>query len=546
MEGFFVCQEATKMPTPFSKFSRLCQRLQATSRKLEKTSVLSDFLRSLEADELETGAHFLLGKIFPDHDARTLNVSWQTIQKMSRDLKTTPVTDGGMTLSEVRKSFVDIAETSGKGSRKKIEALLHALFERIGEHDRQYLMRIIFGEMRIGVAEGLLLEGIARAAGVPLALVRRANMVRGDPGEVARIALTEGQDALEKIDIVLFRPVQPMLAELAGEFDKVFASHGGKTALEFKFDGARVQIHKKQQEIRIFSRHLTDVTASLPDLTDTIRKGLSSDAIIVEGEVLAVDSEGRPLPFQELMRRFRRVHDIESAMRDVPIRLHLFDILYANGASVVGKPYVARIALLDTLCRQDMLVQRVITDNRNEAEAFLQESQKLGHEGLMAKRLDSDYAPGSRGKKWFKIKPSETLDLAVIAADWGSGRRKGWLSNYHLTARDPATGAFLNLGKTFKGLTDEQFKWMTQRLLDLKTEEDGYTVRVRPEIVVEVAYNEIQRSPHYDSKFALRFARVKRIRTDKGVEQVDTIERVRRLYEKQFERKGRAGKKNED
>jgi len=242
------------------------------------------------------------------------------------------------------------------------------------------------------------------------------------------------------------------------------------------------------------------------------------------------------------MRRFRRVHDIESAMRDVPIKLYLFDLLYLNGKSAVEKKYVERIAMLDTICDNDILVRRVITDDHEKAQVFLQESQKLGHEGLMAKRFDSDYAPGSRGKKWFKIKPSETLDLAIIAADWGSGRRKGWLSNYHLAARDPSTGEFLNLGKTFKGLTDEQFKWMTQKLLQLKLEENGYTVRVKPEIVVEVAYNEIQRSPHYDSKFALRFARIKNIRDDKGVEQVDTIERVRNLYEKQFQRKGRVRK----
>lgn len=527
------------MSTPFLKFAEVCDRLQATAGKKEKTGILAEFLPSVETDELAIVSYFLLGKIFPDHDPRTLNVSWQTIQKISQELQPTPVRGESMSIPEMRSVFTEIAATSGKGSRKKIAERLRALFERTGERERPWLMRIIFGEMRVGVAEGLLLEGIARAADVPLDLVRRANMYRGDPGEIAKIALTKGKAALEKSDIVLFRPVQPMLAELAEEFAKVFASHGGKTALEFKFDGARVQIHKQNNEVRIYSRHLSDVTASLPDLADVILKEVHSDSIIVEGEVLAVDNEGRPLPFQELMRRFRRVHDIESAMQDIPIKLFLFDVLHVDGSSVVDKQYVERIAMLDSVCGKDILVPRLITDQRKKAETFLSESQNRGHEGLMAKRLDSDYAPGSRGKKWFKIKPAETLDLTIIAADWGSGRRKGWLSNYHLAARDPETGEFLNLGKTFKGLTDAQFRWMTQKLLSLKIEESRYTVRVKPEVVVEVAYNEIQRSPHYDSKFALRFARIKRIREDKKVEQVDTIQRVRTLYDKQFQRKGK-------
>jgi len=244
------------------------------------------------------------------------------------------------------------------------------------------------------------------------------------------------------------------------------------------------------------------------------------------------------------MRRFRRVHQIEETMKEVPIRLYLFDLLYCDGQSFIDLPYEKRWQKLAEICDASQLADRIIAKEIRAAEEFLQQAMQAGHEGLMAKDLASTYQPGSRGKKWFKIKPSETLDLAVVAADWGYGRRTGWLSNYHLAVRDQETGEFLVIGKTFKGLTDEEFKWMTSKLQELKTSETDYTVRVQPQIVVEVAYNEIQRSPHYRSKFALRFARIKRIRSDKSIAQINTIERLQKLYEKQFERKGEVSKES--
>jgi len=526
---------------PFRQFSELCNQLAATSSKLEKSNILANFLLTLDDSELRIAPLFILGKAFPDHDARTLDVSWRTLQRVA-EMGALPMSTSSarLVLLDVRNCFDKIAQTSGKGSRKKIDEILQETFSCADASERDWLARIIFGEMRIGVAEGVLLDSIARAAGVPMQLVRRANMYLGDPGEAALVALRQGHEGLGKINIQLFRPVQPMLAELAQDLSKVFKEHQDRTSLEFKFDGARVQIHKHEDLVRIYSRHLSDVTESLPDVVDTIRKSLLSESMIVEGEVIAVGPSGKPLPFQELMRRFRRVHNIAEIQKQVPVKLFLFDLLFHAGVSQVDSAYERRWSILREISDPELLVRRLITSDQREAGEFLQLALRHGHEGLMAKRLDSEYTPGSRGKRWFKIKPAETLDLIITAAEWGSGRRVGWLSNYHLAARDESSGDFMMLGKTFKGLTDEQFKWMTSKLQSLKVSDDQYTVYVKPQLVVEVAYNEIQRSPQYNSKLALRFARIKRIREDKSADQADTIERVRRLYELQFERKARS------
>jgi len=345
----------------------------------------------------------------------------------------------------------------------------------------------------------------------------------------------------------LFRPIQPMLAELAEDFTEVFKEHGAVTALEFKYDGARVQIHgerkAKSSRVKIFSRQLNEVTPSLPEVVAWAQNQIAAASFIVEGEVVPVNAAGKPLPFQELMRRFRRVHQIEETQREVPVRLCLFDLLYLNGEAMIDHPYRERWNKLTEICDRNLLAERRIANGAAAAEGFLQQAMQAGHEGLMAKALDSNYQPGSRGKKWFKIKPAETLDLVIVAADWGYGRRTGWLSNYHLAVRAEETNQFLVIGKTFKGLTDAEFQGMTENLQKLKISENNYTIQVRPAIVVEVAYNEIQRSPHYKSKFALRFARIKRLREDKAPDQSDTLARLQQLYEKQFEKKGRVNPK---
>jgi DNA ligase-1 len=302
-----------------------------------------------------------------------------------------------------------------------------------------------------------------------------------------------------------------------------------------------MQIHRKGEEIRIFSRRLTDVTVSLPDIVELARGRIRSRDFLIEGEVVATGRSGKPLPFQDLMRRLRRVHDIDAMVKEIPLKLFLFDVIYIDGRLLIDTAYEERWSILEGLAEENLLARRIVTGDLNAAKELMDASIQAGHEGLMAKDLKSNYTPGVRGKKWFKIKPAVTLDLVIIAADWGSGRRHGWLSNYHLAVRDPSTGDFLDVGKTFKGLTDEEFQEITKKLLDLKTRETDYTVYVKPTIVVEVTFNEIQRSPQYNSKFALRFARITRFREDKRSEDADTLERLQRLYEDQFKYKATVG-----
>lgn len=540
-------------PTPYSALAILCQKLERTTKKLEKGALLSCFLRELQPEEIAPAVLLLLGKIFSATDPRTLDVSWRTIQKLEEQLPKRRDKKSALSILEVYQHFAEIASTSGKGSRQRKEELLLDLLTRVSSMEKKYLVKMIFGEMQHGVAEGVMQQAIAEAIGADLALVRRASLLVGDSAEVARLGLTEGKAALEKISLQLMRPMQLMLAELAEDFEEVFKEHGGQTALEYKYDGARVQIHcarkheaqSESAQVKIFSRHLSEVTPSFPELVVWVQTKIAADDFIVEGEVVAVNAEGRPLPFQELMRRFRRVHQIEETMNEVPVRLYLFDVLRVHGQSLIDRPYEERWQKLKEICDSNLLADRIIASNTKIAEQFLQQAMQAGHEGLMAKDLTSTYQPGARGKKWFKIKPAEALDVVIVAADWGYGRRTGWLSNYHLAVRDSETGEFLVIGKTFKGLTDEEFQWMTETLQQLKISETDYTVYVRPQIVIEVAYNEIQRSPHYQSKFALRFARIKRIRTDKTPDQIDTLERLRQLYERQFERKGDTRKDRE-
>jgi DNA ligase-1 len=335
----------------------------------------------------------------------------------------------------------------------------------------------------------------------------------------------------------IFVPMKPMFASMSYDFSEVIEEHGGKTSFEFKFDGARIQIHRRGREIRIFSRRLSDVSESLPDVVKLVREKIGSEDYILEGEAIAIGEGEKPLPFQDLMRRFRRVHEIQDMIKRIPIRLHMFDVLYLDGKPLLDNPYSERWSHLEKICPPDLLARRMVTSRTSEAESFLKVAMEAGHEGLMAKKLDSPYSPGVRGKLWFKIKPVETLDLVIVAADWGYGRRTGWLSNYHLAAREG--DEFKVLGKTFKGFTDAEFSSITNRLQSLKLKETRQTVYVHPQVVVEVAFNEIQKSPKYKSGFALRFARITRIREDKSPQDVDTIKRVRELYENQFKYKAK-------
>jgi DNA ligase-1 len=431
-----------------------------------------------------------------------------------------------------------VAQATGPGVRRLRDERLAALVARASPVERDVLAGIIGGELRTGVSDGLVLEAIAEAAGADPALARRAALFLGDLSAVATLGL-QGPAGLAAATPRLFVPLLPMLAEIAADFDEVLAAHGGRTALEYKYDGARIQLHMDGERVAIWSRRLSDVTRSLPDVVVVARRDLGRRPVILDGEVIALDASGRPLPFQELMRRFRRVHDVETLAAELPLSLHLFDCLLAEGRSLIDEPYARRWEMLTEVTGGRYLAERAIVSSVEEARAMRTRALAAGHEGVMAKDLRSPYEPGSRGKRWFKLKAVATVDCVIVAADRGSGRRVGWLSNYHLAVR--AGEGWAEVGKTFKGLTDREFAGMTERLWTLAVRDDGFTVRVRPDVVVEVEFNEIQKSPTYTSGLALRFARITRIREDKAPDQATTLDELRMLFDKQFVSKGRIG-----
>jgi DNA ligase-1 len=560
--------------TPFEKLAEVSEAIMATSKRLEKMDIAGDFLATLSKEEIEAAALLLIGYPFPRTSQRTLALDWSALYQILQELlqpqpelmnelfaqsgdvgevvhqlflrsgkiRQTPLFSTSLMIMDVYATFVEIADIQGPGSRKRKTALLRSLFTQAVPLEAKYLTKLLVGDQRIGFSEGTLESAVARNLNLPLELVRRANMLTGNIGEVTRIAYLQGTNGLKKVKLRPFTPLLPMLAAQAECVEAALRTHEGQSAFEMKLDGARVQIHMQQKngesQIRIYSRRLTDVTTSLPDLIEVVRNQIIVQSCILEGEVLAVDHEGRPFPFQHLMRRFRRVRNVEQMVDEIPVTLYLFDLLMLNDKVLIDTPYTNRRKQLARIRGKIPLVEQLIPSNADQAKAFFEKTVQIGHEGLMAKRLDSLYQPGIRGKAWLKVKKSmETLDLVIIAAEWGTGRRHKWLSDYHLAAPDPELGEYHMLGKTFKGLTDTEFEEITERLLDIKIEQTGGVVRVQPQIVVEVEYDEIQRSPTYKSGMALRFARIKRIRYDKDPAEADSIQRVQELYDSQFSRK---------
>ncbi len=545
-----------------ARLSDLCQRLRASPGRLDKLAMLAEYLRAVPPDQVATAVAFLAGRAFPQSDPRVLGVRWLPAGGETSVARETPTgetptaasetTAAGvpaivreppgaaapLTLADVAAAFAAIAEAGGAGSRRTRDELLRSLAARATAEERETLQRIIVGEMRTGVSDGLVLEAVARAFGAPLESTRRAALRLGDLSAVATLAARGGVSALTSSSVQPGVPLLPMLAQIAEDFEDVLGAHGGTSALEYKYDGARIQLHRDGERVQIWTRRLSDVTRSLPDVVETARRELASAPFILDGEVLALDAAGRPLPFQELMRRFRRVHEVDRLVRDMPLTLYFFDCLMADGRSLIDEPYARRWEALTAVTGGRYLAERALVTSVEAAREFQGRALAAGHEGVVAKDLRSTYEPGGRGKRWFKLKVAETVDCVIVAVDRGSGRRSTWLSNYHLAVRDADT--FADVGKTFKGFTDRQFVEMTDRLWALAVGDDGYTVRVRPEVVVEVAYNEIQRSPTYRSGMALRFARITRIRDDKAPHQATTLDELRALYERQFATKGRS------
>ena len=504
------------MPTPFERFAEVAEKLSKHSSRLEKLHILSTFLRSLDSEEVAPAVRLLLGK----PGEAPLEVGWATLKRLASKPQAS-LSGESLTLLEVWETMQRMAALHGEGSRRRKEALLLGLFSRASGREVEYIVRSILGEMRTGVSEGLMAEAIARAFNVSAERVKLAHALLGDLSEVAHLLATTG--SLPEPRIRLFTPIRPMLAQPAASLEEAVR---GEVALEYKYDGARVQIHRRGSRVKVFSRRLKEL-----DVEEAKQAALElrAEQFVVEGELIALDRSGKPLPFQDIMRSL--------AGEKARLRLCLFDILHLDGRDLLSTTYAERWEMLSRVSGGEMLAERTVTSDIEEARKFYDRALEEGHEGVVVKRLDACYEPGRRSSSWLKVKPFVTLDLAVVAAEWGHGRRSGWLSNLHLAVRGEE--GFLMVGKTFKGLTDAMLEEITQELLKNKLVQEGRVVRVKPTLVVEVAFDEVQRSPRYESGFALRFARVKRIRRDKGVEEVDTLQTLRKIYKAQLKRKGR-------
>jgi len=514
----------------FAELEATSRRIAATSARSEKVALLASFLRRLAPEEIAAAVAFLSGG---PRQGR-IGVGPAALRAVANGPRSQAPT---LTLADVDSALERVARLSGAGSAGERARSLAELLGRATEPEASYLMRLFLGELRQGALEGVMEEGIAKAAAVPTGEVRRAAMLSGDLSAVAHVALTGGRAGLGSFRLELFRPVQPMLAQAAEDLGEAL-ERIGEAALEYKLDGARIQVHKSGDEVRVFSRQLNDVTVAVPELVEAVG-ALPARELILDGEVLALRPDGFPHPFQVTMRRFGRRLDVERIRRELPLTPWFFDALHIDGEDVFSRPARERFGALRERA-PGLVVPHLVTADRVEAEAFLDEALRRGHEGVMAKSPASAYEAGSRGLGWFKVKPAHTLDLVVLAAEWGHGRRRGWLSNLHLGARDPASGGFMMVGKTFKGMTDEMLAWQTNKFRELAVAEDGYTVHLRPELVVEVAFGDVQESPHYAGRMALRFARVKRYREDKRAAEADTVESIRAILEGQV-RKERGG-----
>jgi DNA ligase-1 len=508
----------------------------ASSSRRAKVRELATFLRELAADEIETGAHYLAGEM----PQGRLGIGYSTLRSASES--TTPA-DGpadaqprrtgeiphSPELAEIDRRLAELAAIGGPGSATARQNALQDLFSRISPQERSFLIALITGELRQGALAGVMVDAIATAAGVPATSVRRAAMYAKSLGVLARVALLGGETALARFQLELMSPITPMLAQTAADVAEALEQFREDAEFEWKMDGARIQLHKSGDEVRIYTRTLNDVTAALPEIV-AVARGLPAVELILDGEAIAFGASGRPLPFQTTMRRFGRKLNVEALRAELPMRAFFFDCLHLDGRSLADGPLRARIEALVQATSEDMQIPRLVTASPAEAQAFYEAALAAGHEGVMAKALSSVYEAGNRGASWLKIKRAHTLDLVVLAAEWGHGRRKGWLSNLHLGARDPATNRYVMLGKTFKGLTDAMLEWQTRELLAREERRDDWTVYVRPELVAEIAFSDLQASPRYAGGLALRLARVKSYRTDKTAADADTLDTVKKVF----------------
>ena len=503
------------------------RQVAETPSRNAKTALLAERLRKLEPPEIEAAVAYLSGETRQGRSG----IGYALL----RDAQSSSAAGApSVRILDVDAALGRMASTSGAGSKSERTSILAALLDRATDAERDFLVRLLLGELRQGALESLMIDAVAAAASLPAPSVRQAAMVAHGIVPVALAVLTEGAQGLRKFALALMQPMAPMLAQPAADIAAALAALG-TAAFEWKLDGARVQVHKSGAEVRIFTRSRNDVTASAPEIVEAVRASAVHE-LILDGEAIVLRPTGAPQPFQVTMRRFGRTLDVGDMRASLPLSVFFFDCMRFGADALTGAPTTDRIEALQRALPPELLMPRVVTRELAAAEAFYDDALSRGHEGVMAKSLEAPYEAGRRAPTWLKIKKLHTLDLVVLAAEWGHGRRHGFLSNLHLGARDEAPGGLVMLGKTFKGMTDEMLAWQTTALLRRETGRDAMTVYVRPELVVEIAFNDLQASPHYPGGLALRFARVKRYREDKTADETDTIETVRAIYEGQIAR----------
>ena len=494
----------------------------ATRSRIRKREIIAGVLGSLANEEIRVAVSYLSGEL----PQGRIGLGYATVYGVDSP----PAGAASLSISDVDELVGGISHIAGAGSHQRRREGLERLLQRATADEQQFLRALLLRELRQGARENSMAEAIAAVLDIETASVLRAVMLSGDLVTVAEAALTEGASALDEFALTLFRPIRPMLARTCESIQNGLARHS-PAAIEAKLDGARVQVHNDSRRVEVYTRNLRRVTDQVPEVAETVRSWDVEQAV-VDGEVIALDEDGTPLPFQVTMSRFGTRRNVSATRATVPLTTYLFDCLRIDGDDLVDAVGAVRWDAVEAVAEPGNLPMRIVTDDAAMAEAFYGEVIDAGHEGVMVKSLDAPYNAGRRGADWLKVKPAHTLDLVVIAVEWGSGRCRGWLSNLHLGARDPESGEFVMLGKTFKGLTDETLAWQTERFLDLETGRDGHVVFVRPEQVVEIAFDGVQASTRYPGGMALRFARVKGYRDDKGPDEADTIDAVRAVFQR--------------
>ncbi len=551
----------------YLRLANVYERLESTQSRLEKTEIISDLLKDTPEGLLKIVPPLLMGQIFPDWSELELGIGPSLLYdsicfisgkgkdtlidsiikegdvgKATERLFKTKVQSSlfvkSLTVQGVYENFKRIARSSGKNSQDKKKRILSDLLNNASPGEAKYISRTVLGELRIGVAEGIVRDAIASAFDLEPKAVERAYMVTNDFGKVAKTARTAGEAGIMGLEMKIGVPLKPMLAQIAPGIDEILEDMKD-AAIEIKYDGARIQIHKNKDEINIFSRRLENVTKNLPDIVEYAKKCIKSSAII-EGEIVAIDPKTKkPRAFQYLLKRFRRKYDIQKMAKEIPFETYIFDVLYARGRPCIDEPFEKRRSVLEEIIKpvkkKFELAQQITTGDSKDAEKFYSMALEMGHEGLMIKNKNAPYIPGARVGYMYKIKPvMETLDLVITGALWGTGKRAGWLSSYVLSTRDKEAGKFLEVGRVGTGVTEEQLQEFTDVLkpLIIESKSEDWII-LKPDVVVEVAFQEIQKSKKYNSGFALRFPRVIKIRDDKSLDDADGLERVRSLYDAQ-------------